>query len=402
MLDFIISEIPERNASTNDDFSAYVPESWSCFKMHTKVIQHTLFSYTIMKINNGEHCPITQKCVTIDVDGVLKYFVYGRHVDSQHKLEQFLKKKEMLSGVLEKFQEMKVCSGLSDVNIHFIPAGEAYQDYVDKWRSKGCSLLSIKKRCDSCMKLRKCILQRATRLKNHPTMKRIDDISNPVRCKLSAMRIKIRRERRQKLQAKYRVKHLMTCMKTQKAQIASMQDAFLNKKCAELNVPESQKLALKEIIAAASKKDTRGRRYTEEWVMLCMLMNIRSVGYYEFMRKNNILPLPCTRTIRSYFSLINAKCGFDEHFAKLLEKHFASKAPLQRHGVLLLDEINLRKSVTVSKNLTYVGLTDLGDDGQQSTDINEQATHGLVLMFQPLADVSYIHSRLQCSLQKIL
>ncbi|KAM0733660.1 hypothetical protein ACS0PU_012025 [Formica fusca] len=172
--------------------------------------------------------------------------------------------------------------------------------------------------------------------------------------------------------------HLMTCMKTQKAQIASMQDAFLNKKCAELNVPESQKLALKEIIAAVSKKDIRGRRYTKEWVMLCMLMNIRSVGYYEFMRKNNILPFPCTRTIRSYFSLINAKCGFDEHFAKLLEKHFASKTPLQRHGVLLLDEINLRKSVAVSKNLTYVGLTDLGDDGQQSTDINEQATHGLV------------------------
>ncbi|XP_029678707.1 uncharacterized protein LOC115244855 [Formica exsecta] len=285
----------------------------------------------------------------------------------------------MLSGVLEKFQEMKVCSGLSDVNIHFIPAGEAYQDYVDKWRSKGCSLLSIKER--------KCILQRATRLKNHPMMKRIGDILNPVRCKLSAMRIKIRRERRQKLQAKYRVKHLMPCMKTQKAQIASMQDAFLNKKCAELNVPESQKLALKEIIAAASKKDTRGRRYTEEWVMLCMLMNIRSVGYYKFLRKNNILPLPCTRTIRSYFSLINAKCGFDEHFAKLLEKHFASKTPLQRHGVLLLDEINLRESVAVSKNLTYLGLTDLGDDGQQSTDINEQATHGLVLMFQPLADV---------------
>ncbi|XP_029678705.1 uncharacterized protein LOC115244852 [Formica exsecta] len=43
----ISEQIPERNASTNDDFSAYVPESWSCFKMRTKVIQHTLFSYTI-------------------------------------------------------------------------------------------------------------------------------------------------------------------------------------------------------------------------------------------------------------------------------------------------------------------------------------------------------------------
>lgn len=116
-------------------------------------------------------------------------------------------------------------------------------------------------------------------------------------------------------------------------------------------------------------------------------MNIRSPEYYEFLRKNGILSLPCTRTIRGYFSIINAKCGFDDQFAKLLEKHLA-KTSLQRHGVLLLDEINLRKSVAVcSKNLTYVGLTDFGDDGPKSVNINEQATHGLVLMFQPLADV---------------
>ncbi|XP_024876928.1 uncharacterized protein LOC112457862 [Temnothorax curvispinosus] len=72
---------------------------------------------------------------------------------------------------------------------------------------------------------------------------------------------------------------------------------------------------------------------------------------------------------------------------ELLKKDFATKTPLQRHGVLLLDEINLRKSVAVcSKNLTYVGLTDLGDDGLRSSDISEQATHGLVVMFQFLAD----------------
>lgn len=60
---------------------------------------------------------------------------------------------------------------------------------------------------------------------------------------------------------------------------------------------------------------------------------------------------------------------------------------MQCHGVLLLDEINLRKAVAVcSKNLTYVGLTDFGNNGLQSTDINDQATHGLVLMFQLLAD----------------
>jgi len=69
-----------------------------------------------------------------------------------------------------------------------------------------------------------------------------------------------------------------------------------------------------------------------------------------------------------------------------LKKVFETKNPRQRHGVLLLDEINLRKSVTVSaKNLTYVGLTNMGNE-QQSTDLKEMATHGFVLMFQSLAD----------------
>lgn len=116
-------------------------------------------------------------------------------------------------------------------------------------------------------------------------------------------------------------------------------------------------------------------------------MHIDEYKIDEFLRKNNVLPLPCKRTIRSYFSLINMKCGFDEQFGKLLQKKFDTKFSLQRHGVLLLDEINLRKSITVcTKNLTYLGLTDFGDDGPQSMDIKEQATHGLVFMFQSLAD----------------
>lgn len=239
-------------------------------------------------------------------------------------------------------------------NLCFIPADVAYQDitlilhYIDKWRSKNCSLVSKTKTCHSCIKLRKGILQRTRRLNNRSTMNRIRDDSNLIlKRKLSMMRLKIRREKRQKRQAEYRVTHLMTCIETHKAQIANLQDTTLNKKCANLNVPRAQKLALMEIIAAAGKQKNRGQRYAEEWIMLCMLMNIRSAGYYEFLRKNNVLPLPCTRTIRNYFSLINSKCGFDEQFAKLFEKHLSFKTPLQRHRILLLDEINLRKSVAV-------------------------------------------------------
>ena len=40
---------------------------------------------------------------------------------------------------------------------------------------------------------------------------------------------------------------------------------------------------------------------------------------------------------------------------------------------------------------TFSDLTDFGDDGPKAENINDQATHGLVLMFQPLAS-SYIQT----------
>ena len=53
----------------------------------------------------------------------------------------------------------------------------------------------------------------------------------------------------------------------------------------------------------------------------------------------------------------------------------------------MLDEINLRKSVVVcAKTLTYRGLTDYGEDGPRGNNIDELASHGLVLMFQSLTE----------------
>ncbi|XP_024868762.1 uncharacterized protein LOC112452670, partial [Temnothorax curvispinosus] len=346
----------------------------------------------ITPVKNGKRLPVSQKCVILDSDRKLQFYVYGRDVDSQKaNLDETLEGIETLPNVLNKFKEMNVCSGVGEVNIDLLRADTVFQDGIQQWRSKDCSLLFKKRRCDSCMKMRKRIQGLITRNKNRKKngifLRNIGASNSIERRNLVALRLKCRRQKCQQNRAKEREKHLMSCLKKQEEQIANMQEATLDEKCSALNVPAAQQLALKEIVAAASKKDTKSRRYREDWMMLCMLMNIRSPGYYQFLRKNNILPLLCLKSVRRYLSLIDMKCGFDERFAELLKKHLATKTLLQRHGVLLLDEINLRKSVAVcSKNLTYVGLTDLGDNGLRSSDISEQATHGLVVMFQSLAD----------------
>lgn len=158
-------------------------------------------------------------------------------------------------------------------------------------------------------------------------------------------------------------------------------------------ISENQKIIIQEIISSSKKKCPRGNRYTEDWVMLCMLLHIRSPAGYKFLQSNQLLPLPCIRTIRRYLAMISGTCGFDKCFFELFKKHLSLKKDHQKHGLLIFDEISLRESVSVnSKTLSYTGLIDFGEEDEElkdlpkATNINSKATHGLVFMFQPLAD----------------
>lgn len=61
---------------------------------------------------------------------------------------------------------------------------------------------------------------------------------------------------------------------------------------------------------------------------------------------------------------------------------------MQKHGLLLLDEMSVRESISVnSKTLTYSGLVDFGPEDEDLTSLpkpsslNDKATHALVFMF---------------------
>lgn len=62
-----------------------------------------------------------------------------------------------------------------------------------------------------------------------------------------------------------------------------------------------------------------------------------------------------------------------------------SKTEKQRKGILLIDEVFLRSSISVnSRTLTYTGLEDFG--GELPSRETEKADHGLVFMWSSLAD----------------
>lgn len=189
----------------------------------------------------------------MDVDGSLRYFVYGIPVNSD-KLDKELRKKEALPDVLQKFKAMNVCNGVGDLDKQLILATGGYSDCGMKWRSKDCLVISVQKRCNSCMTSRKSIQQRTKRLNNASHMKRIAGALNPVdQQKILAMKLKTKREKRQNIRAQNRLKILRTCVEQQKAQTASIQQASLDEKFAKLKMTEPQRLALKEIVAMANK-----------------------------------------------------------------------------------------------------------------------------------------------------
>ena len=250
------------------------------------------------------------------------------------------------------------------------------------WRDNYCTLLSKRKKCEYCRNLTKVLLQRKLRSTKGGEKKRFNLKCNKIDKQIVlSLNKKLKREKRFRKRLQIKIQLLNKALEESHDKIASLKDNNFEKLCNDHNISGNEKLTLKEIVNA-SKSKPAGRRYSHEWIMLCMLMNIRSPTMYEFLRKTDVIPLPCTRTIRSYFSLIDTKCGFDNDFAKLLEKHFSLKTPMQRHGMIVMDEINLRKSISVSsKDLTYKGLVDFGDVGPKTSSIDEQATHGLVLMF---------------------
>jgi len=82
-------------------------------------------------------------------------------------------------------------------------------------------------------------------------------------------------------------------------------------------------------------------------------------------------------------SSIKTTCGFDEELLLLLAKKVQHMSSREKHGVLLFDEISLRKSLQVNlSNLSCIGLKDYGDN---LTCHKEFADHALVFMWKSLS-----------------
>ncbi|KAL5239381.1 hypothetical protein ACI65C_006791 [Semiaphis heraclei] len=105
--------------------------------------------------------------------------------------------------------------------------------------------------------------------------------------------------------------------------------------------------------------------------------------------------VPCVKNVFSSFEEFHKDTDDDilaTPLSPLITPVMNQKKDFQKHGLLIFDEISLRESISVyTTTLKYSGLIDFGDeeglkDLSKAKCLIDKATHGLVFLFQPLAD----------------
>lgn len=125
--------------------------------------------------------------------------------------------------------------------------------------------------------------------------------------------------------------------------MAECNNQFLKDKLQGMN--DSQETLILECFSASKVENSKLCRYSENWLMLCLLLNIRSPSTYNYLRSSALLPLPHKKTVRKHLACVKTTCGFDSDFLKLLRKKAENMLEKDKHGVLLFDAVKSKKKL---------------------------------------------------------
>lgn len=82
-----------------------------------------------------------------------------------------------------------------------------------------------------------------------------------------------------------------------------------NLKASLSGLPQKQRQQFETFFQASKRKGTQGMGYSQEWVLECILMRIKSFKLYEHIRKHKIMMLPARAACRSMSKTTKAVLG---------------------------------------------------------------------------------------------
>lgn len=219
------------------------------------------------------------------------------------KISERIGKIEELQDTLFAIDSFNVCKGpvnLQGKTIENSNYSAAYKDVTGTWRHKQCSLLlpheSI---CSFCAKIPKSINRKRRRLQKRGIVKRIKlTLPSHQQGQIAALRSRMYKAKKAAMRSEHRLKLMKEELTKCQQNLSNASITAVSELLCKNNIPANQQSVAKEIVEAAKHANAKGRRYSEQWILLCMLLHMRSPCSYEFMRSNGILPLPCVRTVR--------------------------------------------------------------------------------------------------------
>lgn len=147
-------------------------------------------------------------------------------------------------------------------------------------------------------------------------------------------------------------------------------------------LPPKQREATLHMFKSASRKSAKGMRYSNEWVLECLIMKMKSAKLYEHLRKENILSLPSKTTLRKYLKSYRTGFGFSPKIFNVVSEKTATMEEYACHGGIIVDEMHLSEHLSVTTAGHIDGFVDLGNF-TSSKDKHTPCDHGMVLIFVP-------------------
>lgn len=281
-----------------------LPTDWS-FKyllQHNRailVLSKESFSYL-----NGKYQTYKLKEILITQDFEVKVSILQEDVDlSKFHCGSELLSIEMLQQIICTVDKARVCCGShTQEKMPVTDCKTVQQDAGATWRHVGCPLIvTDSRRCSYCRRAMKTVAKRVQRLKKNETSKKNRvSLSPKIRQQWRTMKTRVQNSmRRRKLAAKT-IEQLKKELEDCQVKVAQVEQSKLTELLDTGRISSHQLVLLEQIIASVKCKNANGQRYSEEWMVLALLLHMKSPATYRLLKSSEILPLPSIRTIRRY------------------------------------------------------------------------------------------------------
>lgn len=292
----------------SDKSSFNLPTAWLRYDIVNADFRAIEFSECTGRLKGNQIITVHHKKIVLYKDMRAQVFVMDcllenntvglaeTHVSSTVEIENAM-------GALHK---LKICQGCASSS--FVCNSKntfTFQDALGTLRHNKCSLIldvnakQNSKCCQNCKKAKITLSKKLLRLQRQKHVQRIVLKLSPERKKkLQRLNQKLNTTHKQKIRLNARRDFLKKQLGKVKNKLNSLNNISIDNELKNLDIPKNEQTVILEIIKAAKCNDAKGRRYSDDWIMLSLLFHMRSPKAYRMLRDTNVLPLPCISTIR--------------------------------------------------------------------------------------------------------